>query len=264
MNASRRAMLSRFMGFAALLATAMLPVAAQAKAEKKPLNVYAAASLTDAFKEIGALYAAAGHPEPVFVFAASSVLAKQIDQGAGADMFASADEDWMNYLAERQMIEPATRTSALSNTLVLIAPADAPLKLVIKPGFDLKGALKGGKLSMANPDSVPAGKYGKAALTSLGVWDSVAPDEVRTEKVRAALRFVEVGEAPAGIVYRTDAIASKKVTIAGEFPQESYPRISYPMAAIKGGQTKEAKDFLKFLRTDAAAAVFKRRGFIVK
>ena len=264
MNASRRAMLSRFMGFAALLVAALLPVAAQAKAEKKPLNVYAAASLTDAFKEIGALYAATGHQEPVFVFAASSVLAKQIDQGAAADIFASADEDWMNYLDERQMIEPTMRTSVLSNTLVLIAPADAPLKLAIKPGFDLKGALKGGRLSMANPDSVPAGKYGKAALTSLGIWESVAADVVRTENVRSALRFVEVGEAPAGIVYKTDAIASKKVTIAGEFPQESYPRISYPMAAIKGGQTKEAKDFLKFLRTDAAAAVFKRRGFIVK
>jgi molybdate transport system substrate-binding protein len=247
-----------------VLFAAMLPIAAQAKAEQKQLNVYAAASLTDAFKEIGALYKAAGHPEPVFVFAASSILAKQIDQGAAADIFASADEDWMNYLAGRRMIEPATRTSMLSNKLVLIAPADAPLKLAIKPRFDLKGALKGGKLSMANPDSVPAGKYGKAALTDLGIWETVSADVVRTENVRAALRFVEVGEAPAGIVYRSDAIASGKVAIAGEFPQNSHPPISYPMAAIKGGHTKEARAFLKFLRGNAAAAVFKRRGFMIK
>lgn len=257
-------MLSRLLGLAALTFAAALPIAAQARAEHKPLTIYAAASLTDAFKEIGALYAAAGHQKPVFVFAASSVLAKQIDQGAAADIFASADEDWMNYLAGRQMLEPATRTSALSNTLVLIALADAPLKLAIRPGFDLKGALKGGKLAMANPDSVPAGKYGKAALSSLGVWESVAADVVRTENVRSALRFVEVGEAPAGIVYKTDAIASKKVMIAGVFPQNAYPRISYPMAAIKGGQTKQAKDFLNFLRTDSAAAVFRKQGFIVK
>lgn len=264
MSASRRNLLAHLAGFAALLAVAMLPMAAQAKPEQKPLNVYAAASLTDAFKEIGALYKAAGHPEPVFVFAASSVLAKQIDQGAAADVFASADEDWMNYLADREMLDSGSRTSVLSNKLVLIAPADAPFKLTIKHGFDLKGALKSGKLSMANPDSVPAGKYGKAALTNLGVWDSVAADVVRTENVRAALRFVEMGEAPAGIVYQTDAIASKKVTIVGEFPQDSYPPISYPMAGIKGGQTKEAKAFLKFLRSKPAVAVFTRMGFSIK
>ena len=264
MNRSRRTMLSRLAACAVMLLAAALPVTAHAKAEQKPLTIYAAASLTDAFKEIGALYAAAGQPEPVFVFAASSVLAKQIDQGAGADIFASADEDWMDYLAGHQMLEPATRASMLSNTLVLIAPADAPFKREIKPGFDLKGALKGGKLSMANPDSVPAGRYGKAALARLGVWETVAADVVRTENVRSALRFVEVGEAPAGIVYRTDAIASQKVVIAGEFPQTSHPRISSPMAAIKGGQTKAAKAFLKFLRSEPAAAVFKRRGFIVR
>ena len=264
MNALRRNLLARLAGFAALLAAAMLPVAAQAKAEQTPLKIYAAASLTDAFREIGALYKAAGHPEPVFVFAASSVLAKQIDQGAGADVFASADEDWMKYLADRQMLEAGTHTSTLSNKLVLIAPADAPFKLAIKQGFDLKGALKGGKLSMANPDSVPAGKYGKAALTHLGVWESVSADVVRAENVRSALRFVEIGEAPAGIVYQTDAIASKKVTITGAFPAGSHARIAYPMAAIKGGQTQEAKAFLNFLRSQRAIAVFKRLGFIVQ
>lgn len=236
---------------------------AEAKSEK-PARVSAAASLTDAFKEVGALYAATGHPEPVFVFAASSVLAKQIENGAGADVFASADEAWMDYLSERKLIDPATRTSMLSNKLVLIAPADKPLKITIKPNFDLKGALNGGKLSMANPDSVPAGKYGKAALTSLGVWNSVSADAVHAENVRSALRFVELGEAPAGIVYQTDAIASKKVVITGEFPQGSYPKISYPIAAIKGGQTKEAKSFLKFFRSDAAIAVFKRQGFTIQ
>jgi molybdate transport system substrate-binding protein len=256
--------LVRILASIAIFAAAFIPLQASAKSPEQPLRVYAAASLTDAFNDISALYTAAGHPAPVFNFAASSVLAKQIDQGAGADLFASADEAWMDYLNERKLVDPKTRTSFLSNKLVLIAPIDHPLTVTIKSNFDLKGALNGGKLAMADPDSVPAGKYGKAALQSLGVWESVSGSVVRGENVRAALRFVEVGEAPAGIVYLTDAMASKKVSIAGEFPQVSYPRISYPIAAVRSGNVKEAKAFEAFLQTDAAIAVFKKRGFIIQ
>jgi molybdate transport system substrate-binding protein len=230
----------------------------------KPLTVFAASSLTDALNEIAPLYAAAGHPAPVFSYAASAVLARQIEQGARADLFASADEPWADYLAERKLIDPATRVSLLSNTLVLVAPTDKPMKVKIRKGFNLAGALGDGKLAMADPDSVPAGKYGKAALENLNVWSSVAGKVARAENVRAALRFVEVGEAAGGIVYATDALASgPKVKVVGEFPASSYPNISYPFAAVTGGNATEAKAFLAFLRTKPAQDVFKRKGFVI-
>lgn len=235
---------------------------AQAK-EAKPITIYAASSLTDALNEVATSYAATGHPKPVFSYAASSTLARQIEQGARADMFISADEDWMNYLAERKLIDPKTRVSFLSNKLVLVASATSTLNLTIAPGFNLAGALNGGKLSMADPASVPAGKYGQAALTSLGVWSAVQGSVARAENVRAALRFVETGDAPAGIVYATDAQASGKVKVIGEFPSNSYPKISYPMALVKGAQQSEAKAFAKYLRGPAASAIFKRLGFVL-
>lgn len=236
---------------------------ALAQAEKKPLLVYAASSLTDALNQVADAYAAAGHPKPTLSYAASSTLARQIEQGARADLFISADEDWMDYLAQRKLIEPATRVSILSNKLVLVAPSDRPLNVKIAPGFDLKGALAGGKLAMADPESVPAGKYGRAALQALGAWSAVEGDVARAENVRAALRFVETGDAAAGIVYLTDARASgAKVKIVGEFPQATFPKISYPLAAIKGGQAGEAKAFAGFLRGPKARAIFKAQGFI--
>lgn len=252
--------------FAALVLLALQSAAPSAQARPAPrrLLVFAASSLTDALNEAAAAYAAAGRPKPAFSYAASSVLARQIEQGAKADLFISADEAWMDYLAARKLIDPATRVSFLSNELVLIAPAGRPLNVKIAAGFDLAGALRGGKLAMADPESVPAGRYGRAALQSLGVWNSVEGSVARAENVRAALRFVETGDAPAGIVYRTDAITSGgKITIVGAFPAASHPRISYPMAVVSGGQAGEAKAFEAFLRSPAARAVFKRQGFVL-
>lgn len=251
----RRAILSVLVG-AALGA----PAFAQAP---KPITVFAASSLTDALNEAANAYAATGAAKPVFSFAASSALARQIEQGARADLFISADEEWMNYLAARKLIAPASRVRILSNKLVLVAPAGSAMSVKIENGFNLAGALNGGKLAMADPASVPAGKYGQAALRSLGAWSAVEASVARAENVRAALRFVETGDAAAGIVYLTDALASgDKVKIVGEFPAGSFPKISYPMAQVKGGDAR-AKAFAAFLRGPRAKAIFKRQGFIV-
>lgn len=256
----------RWFGIVAALAliwgSSAPPVEAQ---PAPPLRVFAAASLTDVLNTLAPMYAATGHPTPVFNYAASSVLARQIEQGAPADLFISADEPWMDYLAERRLIDTSTRVSFLSNRLVLVAPHDHPFSLDIRAGFDLAGALHGGRLAMADPDSVPAGRYGRAALQSLGVWNSVAGSVVRGENVRAALRFVETGEAAAGIVYATDAQASgSRVVVVDTFPEISHPHISYPMAVVRGGRAAEARAFAAFLQTDAARAVFRQQGFILQ
>lgn len=253
--------------FAGLIAAAAMAFASGAPAMaqvEKPLRVAAASSLTDALNEISALYVKAGHPKPVFNYASSSVLAKQIEQGIPADFFMSADEPWMDYLGERKLIDPATRKSPLSNRLVLVAPKDSTLDVKLTANMDLAGALKGGKIAMGDPDSVPAGKYGKAALQSLGVWSQVEGSVVRAENVRAALLFVERGEAAAGVVYLTDAMASKGVKTVGTFPAVSHPKISYPMAVVKGGDAKQAAKFEAFLQTPEAKAVFTRMGFILQ
>ena len=260
---SRRVVAAALAAFS--LSVLVSPALAAPKANA-PLKVSAASSLTDAMNELGPLYAAQGHAKPVFTYAASSVLARQIEQGAPADFFISADEAWMDYLGERKLIVVGARKSMLSNKLVLVAPAGKPLNITkIAPGFDLLGALGGGKLAMADPETVPAGKYGRAALQSLNVWSSVESSVVRADNVRAALRFVETGEAPAGIVYLTDQMADKaKVTLVGEFPPASYPKISYPQAAVRGGNEKEAREFAKFLGTSEAKAVFTRMGFVLE
>lgn len=249
--------------FAAALLTACTP-----EAEKPPgapeaaVRVFAAASLTDVLKTICDRYVAAGHPAPVLNFAASSELARQIEQGAEADMFISADEAWMDYLADKNLIEKSTRATLLTNKLVLIAPADKPIMVEIKPGMDLAGALKGGKLSIANPDSVPAGKYAKEALEHFGAWAAVDPLSARAENVRAALRFVETGEAAAGIVYATDArAAGPAVTVAGEFPADSHTPITYPAAVVAGKGEGPAKGFLTFLSSPEAKSVLESAGF---
>jgi molybdate transport system substrate-binding protein len=247
--------------FAAVAFAGVAPALAK---DVKPVTIYAASSLTDALNQVATAYAAAGHAKPVFSYASSAQLARQIEQGARADMFISADEAWMDYLAERKLIVTASRASILSNKLVLVAPAASSMTLKIGSGFDLAGALKGGKLSMADPDSVPAGKYGKAALLSLGVWGAVEPSVAQAENVRAALRFVETGDAPAGIVYLTDALASgPKVKIVGEFLQASYPKISYPIALLKGARGG-AKAFADYLRSPTAIAIFRRQGFVIR
>ena len=245
-------------GLAAFLAPLLV---APAQAQDRGLLVYAASSLTDALNEIATAYAATGQPKPVFSYAASSVLARQIEQGARADMFLSADEDWMNYLADRSLIDPATRTNFVANKLVLVAPAGKTVSLKIGRNFPLKRGLNGGKLAMADPDSVPAGKYGRAALENLGVWASVQTVVARAENVRAALRFVETGDAPFGIVYLTDARASgAKVQVVGEFPAASHAPIVYPLAVVKGGDPR-AKAFSAFLLSAPARAIFTKHGF---
>jgi molybdate transport system substrate-binding protein len=167
----------------------------------------------------------------------------------------------MDYVSDRKLIARETRTAFLGNTLVLVAPADRPLKLEIGFGFPLAKALGGGKLSMADPDSVPAGKYGKAALTKLGVWTAVSPKVVRAENVRAALALVERGEARLGIVYATDARASRKVRIAGIFPAWTHPPIRYPVARLRTSRHADADAFRTFLLSPKGRAVLARYGF---
>ncbi len=251
-----------------LLTCAMMgAVAARpATAQAQGVTVMAASSLTDAMKELGALWAAKGHPLPRFSYGASSALARQIEQGAPADIFASADEPWADYLQQRDLLVSKSRTSPLGNTLVLIAPAEpASAPIAIGPGVDLLTRLGAtGRLVTGDPASVPVGKYAEASLRALGVWDAVAPRIARAENVRAALLLVERGEAPLGIVYATDAAASKAVRVIGTFPAASHPPISYPFALTRHGDTPEAHALLAFLVGPEAAPVYRRLGFSVK
>jgi molybdate transport system substrate-binding protein len=230
---------------------------------KGPL-VLAAASLQESLTQAASLWASQGHARPVISFAASSALARQVEAGAPADLFLSADEPWMDYLAQKKLLVPGTRISFLLNRLVLVAPANSSVKLTIAKGFPLASALDGGRLAMADPDAVPAGKYGKAALEKLGVWSGVSTQVARAESVRAALALVERGEAPLGIVYATDARASKGVRIVGTFPTDSHPLISYPIARLKASKNADAEGFRRFLVSDEGKAIFLRYGFSVK
>jgi|HubBroStandDraft_3_1064219.scaffolds.fasta_scaffold34833_3 molybdate transport system substrate-binding protein len=224
--------------------------------------VFAAASLTDALAQVDAAFTAGSGVKVKVSFAASSVLAKQIEAGAPADVFLSADLQWMDYLEEHGLLRAGTRHDLLGNALVLIAPADSTLQLQIAKGFNLAGALGGGRLSTGDPDSVPAGIYAKAALTQLGVWPSVADRLVRAENVRAALAYVARGETPLGIVYKTDAQAEKRVRVVGVFPADSHPPITYPVALTAGARPPAAR-YAEFLHSAAAHELFVRRGFTV-
>jgi len=226
--------------------------------------VLAAASLQESLSEAAALWSAKGHPKPVISFGASSALARQIGAGAPADLFISADEPWMDDVAAKGLIVPRTRVSFLSNRLVLIAPVDSKLRLSVGPRFPLARALGSGRLAIADPDAVPAGKYGKAALEKLGVWPVVADKLARAENVRAALALVERGEAPLGIVYATDAKASARVRVVGVFPSSSHPPITYPVAKLKTSTNPDAEAFRRFLLSREAKAIFARRGFIAR
>jgi molybdate transport system substrate-binding protein len=241
-----------------LLAAATLGQAALAKA---PL-VFAAASLQESLNAVADAWAAKHHERPTLSFAASSALARQIDAGAPADLFISADEPWMDDVQKNGLVAPGTRVSFLANTLVLVAPAGGTGTMAIKPGFPLARALGDGKLAMADPDSVPAGKYGKAALTALGVWPQVEAKVVRGDSVRAALAFVERGEAPYGIVYATDAFASKRVRVAGVFPSRSHAPITYPIARLGAGTSPEAEGFRLFVISKEGRAIFRKYGFL--
>jgi molybdate transport system substrate-binding protein len=213
-------------------------------------------------KDISVLWEKAGHKPLQMSFGASSTLARQIEQGAPANIFASADEKWMNYLADRKAIAPDTRKSLLGNTVVLVVPATKPRTVTIAPGFDLLGMLgAGGRLAVGDPAHVPVGIYAEQALRKLGLWDGIAPRLARTEDVRAALRFVELGEAPVGIVYATDAAISKGVSVAGVFPENTHDPVTYPFAVVRTGDNPEARLFMNFLEAPPAREVFVRRGF---
>lgn len=249
------------MRFLYVLTALLLPLHAWAQ----EVTVFAAASLTDAMKDVSAKWVEAGHQPLRMSFGSSSTLARQIEQGAPANVFASADEKWMDYLADKKMIADGTRKSLLGNDLVLVVAADKPMHVTIDKGFDLTGLLgANGRLATGDPAHVPVGTYAEQALKKLGMWDSISPRLARTEDVRAALLLVERGEAPAGIVYATDAAASKAVMIAGTFPADSHDPVSYPFAVTKSGDTAEARALLSFLAGPSARAVFMQRGFKVE
>jgi molybdate transport system substrate-binding protein len=249
------------MSFSRLLrATLAAAFVAVLPARAADVTVFAAASLTNALQQVGDAYRRDTGKTVVFSFAASSALARQIEASSGADIFVSADTDWMDYLDSRGLIARASRVDLLGNRLVLIAPADSRIVLVAKPQFDLAGALGEGRLALADPAAVPAGKYAKAALTSLGVWDAVADKVVPAENVRVALAYVARGEAPLGIVYATDARADPKVRVVAVFPDDSYPHIVYPAALTKEAKP-QARTFLAYLSGARAKAIFKKAGF---
>jgi molybdate transport system substrate-binding protein len=226
------------------------------------VTVFAAASLSDALSDVGRAYQAKTGTMPALSFAASSTLARQIEASRGADVFISADTDWMDYLDSRGLIAHETRKNLLGNKLVLIAPAGANVSLAIAPHFDLLGALNGGRLSIADPDSVPAGKYARTALATLGVWNSVVNRTVNAENVRVALSYVARGEAPLGIVYATDAYGEKSVRVVATFPDNTHAAIVYP-AALTRDAAPDAGRFLDFLSGPQAAAIFQKYGFII-
>src|ERR1700722_2839529 len=233
----------------ASFAGASVAVAADAG---KTVLVFGAASLTDVLDELGHAFTAQTQVEVKSSLAASSALAKQIEAGAPADVFFSADLEWMDYLQQRNLLRPNSRHDVVLNRLVLIAPVDSKVKVKIAPGFDLLKALGDGKLATGDPDSVPVGKYAHTALEKLGVWDRVSGRIVRAENVRAALAFVARGEAPLGIVYKTDALAEKRVRIVSEFPSASYPPIVYPIALTRHGGPDSQK-FEDFVTSKAAS-----------
>lgn len=241
-----------------LLAATLLQTASAAE----KITVFAAASLTNALEEIATDYKKKSGVEVTSSFASSSTLARQIEQGAPADMFISADQQWMDYVVEKKLMDDKTRVTLLGNDLVLVAPLDSPLKHVnVNKVTDWSSLLKDGRLAVGDPDHVPAGIYTKQALTFLGVWDQLSPKMARANNVRAALALVERAEAPLGIVYGSDAVASKKVKMVGIFPDDSHLPVEYPMAAIKDHSTPAVQEFAKYLSTPEATAVFEKYGF---
>ena len=246
--------------FAAAVAT--LPGVAAVPAQAEDVIVFAAASLKNALDKVAGNYREETGKTVLISYAGSSALAKQIEAGAPADIFFSADLAWMDYVAERALIRKDTRETLLGNAIVLVAPADSGISVTIEPGMDLVAALGAdGHLAMANVESVPAGKYGKASLESLGIWDVVAPHVVQADNVRAALAFVATGEAPLGIVYQTDANSEPKVKVVGAFPADSHPPVLYPVAMTASSQNPDARAFFDYLRSDGAQPAYEKQGF---
>jgi molybdate transport system substrate-binding protein len=223
--------------------------------------VLAAASLQESLNAAADLWAAQGHARPVLSFAASSTLARQVAAGAPADLFISADEDWMDDLAKRHLLRSGTRVDLLTNQLVLVAPAASRLRIAIRPGFALAAALGQGRLATGAVESVPAGIYAKQALTKLGVWPQVQTRIAGTESVRAALALVARGEAPLGVVYATDAQADRRVRVVAIFPESSHAPIRYPLAVLANARHDDAEAFRRFLLSSQGRGVFRPYGF---
>ncbi|WP_395682813.1 molybdate ABC transporter substrate-binding protein [Dokdonella sp.] len=243
-----------------LILGCLLLVALTAKADD--LLVFAAASLKPSLEQILATPEAAALGGVKASYAASSQLARQIEAGAPAALFVSADQDWMDHVEQLKLVVEGTRANLLGNALVLVALKDNPVKLDATPGFALAAALgKDGRLALAEPNSVPAGKYAKAALTRLGVWDAVATRVVSTDNVRAALNFVARGEAALGVVYRSDAMSEPAVRVVATFPDTSHAPIVYHAAILAGHDTPAARKLLELLRAPAAQAIFRAHGF---
>jgi molybdate transport system substrate-binding protein len=263
MTVSRRNWLGRTLGFAAAALLVAGLAQTPARAQGGDVVVFAAASLKNALDAVNAQWLKETGRKASISYAASSALAKQIEQGAPAQMFISADLDWMDSLAKKNLIKPDTRSNLLGNRIVLVAPKDKAQAIEIKPGFDLAKVLGEGRLAMANVDVVPAGKYGKAALEKLGAWASVSGKVAQTENVRAALLLVSRGEAPAGIVYQTDAAADPNVKIIGTFPENTHPPIIYPIALTASANHPDAAAFLAYVKSGKAKPLFEAQGFTV-
>ena len=261
MLTTRRTWLARSAGL--MLSLTLAGGAQPAAAQGTDLVIFAAASLKNALDAVNAQWQKGTGRTAKISYAASSALAKQIEQGAPAQVFISADLDWMDYVAQKNLIKPDTRSNLLGNRIVLIAPKDKARPVDIKPGFDLAKVIGDGRLSMANVDSVPAGKYGKAALEKLGAWAGVATRIAQAENVRAALLLVSRGEAPAGIVYQTDAAADPNVAIIGKFPEDTHPPIIYPIALTAHASHPDAAAFLAYVKSAKARPIFEAQGFTV-
>jgi molybdate transport system substrate-binding protein len=242
--------------FLALLTLALLPLVPRAET----VTVFAAASLRDAVEALARPFEAASGHRVVASYGASNALARQLDAGAPAQVFISADREWADYVESRGLALAGSRRSLAGNELVLVAPRASRAELSIAPGLDLARHLGNGRLALANPEAVPAGRYAKAALQSLGAWDAVKGRLAPAESVRAALAFVSRGEAPLGIVYRTDAIADSSVRIVGVFPPTSHPRIVYPLLVLRNA-TPAAKSFAEHLASEASRATWIKLGF---
>ena len=258
MRIERRAWLAALVGLA--LGAAVLPNASRAD---EPVVVFAAASLKNALDEAVTAWGKETGQTAKVSYAGSNALAKQLESGAPADLFFSADQAWMDYAQKNGTILPQTRVDLLRNAIVLIAPKDSSAKVELTNGGELAKALGDGRLAMGNVEAVPAGKYGKAALEKLGAWDGVKDRIAQAENVRAALLLVSRGEAPLGIVYATDAVADPSVKVVATFPADSHAPIVYPIARTKDSKNEAASALLGYLRSPAARPFFEKQGFSV-
>ena len=253
--------LRKLVGACLLVLACVLSATAHAADDRQQdILVFAAASLTNVLDEIGTAYTRQTKQPVKFSYAASSALARQLEAGARADVFFSADLEWMDYMQARGLIDRTTRRNVLGNRLALVAPADSRIELKIAPGFALAAALGNGRLATGDPESVPVGKYARSTLTSLGVWNDVADRLVRADNVRSALAFIARGETPLGIVYETDAKIEKRVRVVDFFPADSHPPIVYPVAMTAQARPA-ARQFIDFLQSSAAQNAFEKHGF---